>query len=448
MSRLAGPYLTWERGVLLVGAASMAFAAVKASAQVSVLLEVHAHLVVAYLVVLALGELGRVRLPSGRETTPVATASVIALAFTALLNGEAPFATSTSMVVLVAACGSGIGLLVRWAAGREVRLYLAMARLLAAFVVAALARAVEFGGTSLWELQVDPTRSTPFLAVAMLAIAAVGVFLELILGSLVRAQRHHAPWDTVLRDDLREAPALNVALIASGPLVALLSPTLGLAALPLALFPMALTYVAVDRYVANQLTYRQMIATLSRLTEAGGYTPRAHAERVAVLAVAMARTLGLLQREVSEVEYAALLHDLGQIALREPIPGGATVLAAPSDQRRIAADGARIVRHAGVLDRVADLIEVQATPYREVRELGEDVPLASRIIKVANAFDDLTEGRRGADTESRAMERINLGLGYEYDPAIVEALATVLASPVGQRAPAEGSGGLVRPAEV
>ena len=39
---------------------------------------------------------------------------------------------------------------------------------------------------------------------------------------------------------------------------------------------------------------------------------------------------------------------------------------------------------------MADYVEAQTIPYRQVRELGEEVPIASRIIKVANAFDDLT----------------------------------------------------------
>ena len=81
-----------------------------------------------------------------------------------------------------------------------------------------------------------------------------------------------------------------------------------------------------------------------------------------------------------------------------------------------------------MLDRVAVILEAQSTPYRHVRELGEDVPLASRIIKVANAYDDLVgEARsRRARKETSAIERIHLGLGYEYDPRVVEALIRVL----------------------
>ncbi len=142
----------------------------------------------------------------------------------------------------------------------------------------------------------------------------------------------------------------------------------------------------------------------------------------------MGRDLGMSERDTLDLEYALLLADIAQVALREPIPGGATMLAAPADQDRIAQDGARIVRQTGVLDEVAVILESQAKPYRHVRELGEDLPLSSRIIKVANAYDDLV----GEDVwgpgvrHSAAIERIQLGLGYEYDPRVVEALVRVL----------------------
>ena len=77
----------------------------------------------------------------------------------------------------------------------------------------------------------------------------------------------------------------------------------------------------------------------------------------------------------------------------------------------------------GFRQDVADYVQAQSTPYRQVRELGEEVPVASRIIKVANAFDDLTGGRDDLADMLAANERIHLGLGYEYDPEVVEALA-------------------------
>jgi HD-GYP domain-containing protein (c-di-GMP phosphodiesterase class II) len=49
--------------------------------------------------------------------------------------------------------------------------------------------------------------------------------------------------------------------------------------------------------------------------------------------------------------------------------------------------------------------------------------MSSRIIKVANAYDDLCDP---GGNDHRAMERIHLGLGYEYDPRVVDSLTRVL----------------------
>ncbi len=84
------------------------------------------------------------------------------------------------------------------------------------------------------------------------------------------------------------------------------------------------------------------------------------------------------------------------------------------------------MRETGVLEGVAHILEHQTTPYRQVRELGEEIPLTSRIIKVVNAYEDLNRGARGSRSRDAALERIYLGLGYEYDPRVVDALLRVL----------------------
>ena len=212
----------------------------------------------------------------------------------------------------------------------------AASRLIGVAVAAWLARDVGPEGRTLWDLALDPEVPRWSVALGMVAVAAVGLSVETVLTSAVRSERQRTPWSTALRDEFLEVAPLTYAVVGSGPLVALMAPSFGLASLPAALFPLAITYVAVARYARNRMTYRQTIATLSQLTEAGGYTPHAHAERVADLSVRIGRVLGMPDGSLREVEYAALLHDLGQISLSEPIPGGATVLAAPSDQAEIA----------------------------------------------------------------------------------------------------------------
>jgi HD-GYP domain-containing protein (c-di-GMP phosphodiesterase class II) len=60
------------------------------------------------------------------------------------------------------------------------------------------------------------------------------------------------------------------------------------------------------------------------------------------------------------------------------------------------------------------------------RVLGEDLPLASRIIKVCNAYDDKAGSRSTPARRGAAMERINLVLGYECDARVVDALVMIL----------------------
>ena len=430
--------LAWT--VLGVGVLALGHGILSGGQVLGEALAVHGVTILGLVVAVAVGELARLRMPSGRDAAPLASASALAVAFLGPIYGEPPFDVGSGVVVLVVAAGLGAAALVRRARGRRAGVDQAAARLIGVAVAAVMARDVGGAGGSLWDLTADPTVPRPFVAASMVAVAAIGLVVEIVLSSAVRAERQRTPWSAALRDETGEVAPLTVAVVTSGPMVALMAPVLGLSALPAALFPLAITYLAVGRYARNRMTYRQTIATLSHLTEHGGYTPVAHAERVAELSVRIGRLLGLSDSELRDLEYAALLHDLGQLSLREPIPGGATVLAAPSDQRDIAAEGARIVRQAEGLDVVADYVEAQTTPYRQVRELGEVVPLASRIIKVANAFDDLTGGRPDPSTAVAAMERIHLGLGYEYDPLVVEALAVAtsdaMVGRIGEREPA------------
>ena len=121
------------------------------------------------------------------------------------------------------------------------------------------------------------------------------------------------------------------------------------------------------------------------------------------------------------------MHDIGQLSFSDPIPGGATLVVAPPERRRIAELGADIIRTTGTLERVAEIVERQADPYRQPGEPADTgLPAGSRIIKVANAYDDLVGDRIDRATSDAALERLRLGTTSEYDPRVVEALDRVL----------------------
>jgi HD-GYP domain-containing protein (c-di-GMP phosphodiesterase class II) len=154
-----------------------------------------------------------------------------------------------------------------------------------------------------------------------------------------------------------------------------------------------------------------------------------HAERVTELSVAIGRELGMGEDDIVDLEYAALLHDVGQLSLDDPIPRGSTLTVTAQHRTRVAGLGADIIRSTGFLDRVAVLVERQAEPYRRNRrDSDETVPLGSRIIKAVSAYDDLVSDAGGdARASIDALERLRLGMAYDYDPRVVAALADVVA---------------------
>jgi len=202
---------------------------------------------------------------------------------------------------------------------------------------------------------------------------------------------------------------------------------MGYWALPIFAIPLLIAQFSFRRYAAIRATYTQTIRALSRVTEVGGYTETGHARRVSQLALAVGREMGLSESALIDLEYSALMHDIGQLSLSDPIPGGATVMVAPDEQRRIAGLGAEVIRKTGVLDRVAVIVECQSEPYRRPGQpLDAGIPLASRIIRAVNAYDDRVGGLNDLEHQLAALEQLRLGMAYDYDPRVVETLSRVV----------------------
>ena len=96
---------------------------------------------------------------------------------------------------------------------------------------------------------------------------------------------------------------------------------MGLVELAVFIGPLLVTQLAFRRYAGIRATYLQTVRSLARVTEVAGYVEAGHSRRVSRLAVAVGRGLGLAEPELLALEYAALMHDIGQLSLRDPIPG-------------------------------------------------------------------------------------------------------------------------------
>lgn len=381
----------------------------------------------AFFVAIAVGEFLRVWLPGDREAAPIGTAA--AFAFALLPTDGAVHGTyGASMVVAVVAAATLVGISPHLVSGRFVDRDSIAHRLISVALLAVLFRNVPVENGAPLAALVAPWQGRRWaLALVMLVLVLLAMLIDALLAASIKANRDRAPIGPVLRDELRHLGGMGSAIGSTGILIALASRPMGLLALPVFLAPLMLTQFAFRRFATVRETYSQTIRSLSRVTELGGYTETGHSVRVAELALAMGRDLGLGERELRDLEYAALLHDIGQLSLSEPIPGGATLMALPLEQRRIAGLGAEVVRQTGVLDNVATIVERQSDPYRRLHQVADaQVPLASRIIKVANAYDDLVGESPERARRSESLERIHLGLAYDYDPRVVASLSRVL----------------------
>jgi hypothetical protein len=221
----------------------------------------------------------------------------------------------------------------------------------------------------------------PAYAVLLLALLGLTALCDAVLAAALAHARTGWPYGPLLRDQLRAVPGIGSAVGATGAVIALATAVVGLWALPLFSLPLLLTQLALRRYAAVRATYRQTIASLARATEIAGYTPAGHARRVAALSQAVGRDLGLSEAELTVLEYAALMHDIGQLSLVDPVPAGATSGLPAAEQRRIALLGGAVVRQTGAGAQVAAVVERQADPCSEQ-------PVAARIVRAVNAYEE------------------------------------------------------------
>ncbi len=214
--------------------------------------------------------------------------------------------------------------------------------------------------------------------------------------------------------------AVVLSMFAGGALFGLAWSVMGVWAVAVAILPYAFAHTAFERYSSTRVTYGQTIRALAQIPEVAGLAPLGHSTRTSDIAVAIAQEMGLRPSDVTELEYAALMHDVGRITLNEP-----AILRAGFTDEDIARWGAQIIAEAPYLLHVSELVRLQHRPYRSPGvEFDPDIPMTSKIIKVSSAYDQAQIEQGLSPVES--LERIHQGSAYEFDPRIAASLRRVL----------------------
>lgn len=168
---------------------------------------------------------------------------------------------------------------------------------------------------------------------------------------------------------------------------------------------------------------------------------RAHAERVAVYAVATGHQLGLRDQDLRDLRYAAQLHDIGKVRVSPSVLSRLGTL----DELEIAA----LRLHAELSMEILAELEFLRPAIPMIRSHHEwwngagypdglcrqEIPLGARIIAAAEAFDVMTmppAWAKGA-SEEEAIADLRQNSGVQFDPAVIDAFLAVqpLIQPVG-----------------
>ena len=182
--------------------------------------------------------------------------------------------------------------------------------------------------------------------------------------------------------------------------------------------------------------YLGAIRALAAALDARDPYTAGHSERVSTLSVMMGRTMNMGSNDLEVLRLGALLHDIGKIGVSDEILRKTGPLTAEEFEqiKRHPALGARILRQVPFLAPHLPIVELHhERPDGRGYPFGlraEDIPLAARIVHVADAFDAMTSARayRAARAASEAFVELERFAKTQFDPPCVEALLAAMPS--------------------
>lgn len=178
----------------------------------------------------------------------------------------------------------------------------------------------------------------------------------------------------------------------------------------------------------SNIDFQEFVGSLVKALETKDTYTYGHSERVAQLAERLAREMGFSEERVMVTHTAAHLHDIGKIGVPEKIlnkPGRLT-----KEEFRIiqqhSVQGYEILNRVTSFQLVAQVVKHHHERYDGAGYpdglAGEQIPLESRIIGVADAFDAMTSVRsyRARLRIREAIQELIEHKGEQFDPQVVD----------------------------
>ena len=267
------------------------------------------------------------------------------------------------------------------------------------------------------------------------AICAIIYFLiNSNLFMIVVSLAEEIPILSVWKKRIKGTVATYIALVPMGFVMAMVYVSVGIWGIILFFFPLFLARRSFELYTKMRKMYLETIRALAAAIDAKDPYTKGHSERVAETSVALAQELNLSGRDIENIEYTALLHDIGKIGIADNILGKNSSLTDKEFDKikEHPVMGAKIVEPVDFLKNSYEAIYHHHEKYNGagypdgLKE--KDIPLLSRIIAVADAYDAMGSDRpyRKKLSKDKILKELKDQAGKQFDPEIVKVLISVL----------------------
>lgn len=258
----------------------------------------------------------------------------------------------------------------------------------------------------------------------------INLMLVNIFISLEKSVRITAVWrinfKDILPSYLAEAPI--------GFLMAIVYVEVGIFGILLFFLPLLLARRSFELYTKMRKVYLDTIRALAAAIDAKDPYTKGHSERVAETSVALAQELNLSDRDIENIEYTALLHDIGKIGIADNILGKNSSLTNKEFDK--------IKEHPIMGAKIIEPVDFLKNSYKAIYHhhekyngkgypdglKSEDIPILARIIAVADAYDAMGSDRpyRKKLNKDKILKELKDQSGKQFDPEVVKAFISVL----------------------
>jgi GAF domain-containing protein len=189
-----------------------------------------------------------------------------------------------------------------------------------------------------------------------------------------------------------------------------------------------------ELFAQLERSYLETVLALANAVDAKDTYTADHAKRLAVMALAVGRELGLGAHELVELRYGAILHDIGKIGVPDAIlrkPGKLDdeewkiMRHHPEIGSRILAPVPRLAGAARIVRHHHERYDGKGYPDRLV---GEAIPLGARILTVVDSFSAIMDARvyKAARSQADAVAELKKHTGTQFDARVVETFLRLL----------------------